>query len=81
MHSSTNAALVAFVRQYTTRQLVSDMNGLGYPITRFAVYHWLSGRWMPRPEHAVAIVSLSKGSLSLRDIYPGRGNEPHGSRR
>ncbi len=44
------------------------LNRRGYPLTRNAIYHWVSGRRQPRLDHAIAMVQLSQGSLTLQDI-------------
>lgn len=42
---------------------------LGYRLTTWTVYHWLSGLREPRPEHARALVELSGGRLTFSDLY------------
>lgn len=61
-----------FVNQLTVRGLLRAMHQRGYPISAYAIYHWLDGSTCPRVEHAIAMVKISQGSISLDDIYSQR---------
>jgi DNA-binding XRE family transcriptional regulator len=38
-------------------------------VTRQAVYNWVAGRSRPLPDHAIEIISLSRGHISWNVIY------------
>lgn len=59
----------AWVSGYTTMRLVAAMTDAGCPVERHIVYHWLAGRYCPRPSAARAMVALSDGALTLDAIY------------
>ena len=44
-------------------------------LTRMAVYGWLWGHSLPRPEHARILVTLSAGALTMDTIYPATHKE------
>ncbi len=58
----------SWVMDYGVRRLVRGLEAHGQPVTEKAVYHWISGRHAPRGGHALAIVRLSRGRLSLEDV-------------
>lgn len=64
-----------WVRRYGAAELAHEL-GLGaHQPTKHraqAVYQWISGRTVPRPDHALRIVSLSRGKVRLEDIYAQR---------
>jgi len=65
-----NENFAAFVKRYTVRKLLAAMRDAGRPVTSAAVYHWCSGRRLPRPEYGLAIEEISRGEITIRDIYP-----------
>jgi hypothetical protein len=68
-----------WVRAYSTRNLSQDLVRQGYSVSQYAIYHWVAGRCDPRPEHARAMVGLSRRRLDLDDIYQRRveATQPH----
>lgn len=64
--------LAVFVREFTARRLLDEMREAGKPATRSAITNWVNGHRTPRPEYAACIVELSRGRLTLSDIYGGR---------
>lgn len=44
----------------------------GEPVTKFAVYNWITGRRSPRADAAAAVVRISDGALQLEDVYGHR---------
>ena len=44
----------------------------GHPVTRKAMYSWLSGDTVPRLQHAAVIIRLSRGRLTVSDIVAHR---------
>lgn len=71
------------MRDFTVARLVGQLGLAGQGITRHAVHAWVSGRAVPRYEKAAAIVALSRGRLSLADVYSHRslinGGAPDGA--
>ena len=41
-------------------------------VTNHAVYDWVAGRHPPKPAHAMALVRMSHGRLTLEEIYQHR---------
>lgn len=41
-------------------------------VSRNAVYEWVAGRAKPRPENAETMAELSRGRLTIADIYRHR---------
>lgn len=62
------ARLHGFVARRGVAQLMRDLRAAGVPVTRQAVYGWLSGRRTPRAPVVAALVSLSRGSLRVADV-------------
>lgn len=44
----------------------------GHPVSRKAMYSWLAGATVPRLQHAVVIIRLSRGRLTVSDIVAHR---------
>lgn len=59
-----------WVDEYGASRIVAELaKDPELAVTREAVTHWLSGVAAPRPSHALALVALSQGRLTLEDIY------------
>ena len=58
-----------WIKKYNVMRLVDDMRRGGHSLTPSAVYYWLRGSAVPRPDKACALVRLSNGALTLEDIY------------
>jgi hypothetical protein len=70
----------SWVRGFTVARLVSALRAGGHTATRAAVHHWVAGRAIPQPRaKALAIVELSRGSVSLEDIYRQRDRASPGA--
>jgi hypothetical protein len=54
----------AWVSQTTVPGVVVALQREGYPVTRTAVYGWLSGQVMPRVPVVLALVRVSRGKLT-----------------
>ena len=70
----------SWVKRYGTGNLARDVGvGLyGAPLTPKAVIQWVAGSRAPRPAHALRIVQLAGGRVSLDDIYRQRARTaPH----
>ena len=52
--------------------VVGRLEAEGLPVTPFAVYHWVAADTAPRPPFAHALVRISGGALTLKDIYGHR---------
>jgi len=61
-----------WVGSYGVTRLTGDLGRLGQPVTTHAVYDWVSGRRVPEPARALALCKLSRGMLSLEQIYAQR---------
>lgn len=61
-----------WVSAYGVRRLTSQLTSAGRPVTEQAVYQWVAGTTVPRPEHAIVIVQASCGQVSLDDVYRHR---------
>jgi len=57
----------SWVRGYTVHRLAGDLR-----LTDKSVYDWVSGRFVPHPSHAIGIVQLAGGAISLEDVYRHR---------
>lgn len=69
-----------WVHYYGVPRLAHDVGaGLyGVSLTPEAVYQWVAGSRTPRPAHALHIVQLARGSVTLEDIYRQRAHAaPH----
>lgn len=64
--------LGSWMTRYGVRRLTKTMIAAGEPVTEMAVYNWLAGRHVPRTSSAIAIVSISRGRVSLEDIFRHR---------
>jgi hypothetical protein len=61
-----------WIRTYTVRRLVRDLEAEGIRLSVVAVYQWIAGRTFPRPRTAAAIVRISGGRVTFEQIYPQR---------
>lgn len=60
-------AFGSWVGTYTVPRLCSDLG-----VTSNAVYSWVAGRHIPDPARASAMVELSRGAISMQQIYQHR---------
>jgi hypothetical protein len=69
-----------WVRRYGPTRLGRDVGGglYGAPLTRMAVYRWVYGSTAPRLDHALRIVTLSQGQVTLADICRQRAHATPG---
>lgn len=58
-----------WVRREGPQRVATELSRVGQPVTHWAVYQWVSGRHRPRAEHAIAMVRVSGGKISMSDIY------------
>ena len=69
-----NAKAVRWIRSYGVARLVRGLERIeGFAITRPAVYQWLSGRSAPQARRAYALARLSRGALTLEDVFASAG--------
>jgi len=61
-----------FVESVGVEHLVHQLGAAGQPVTRYAVYHWLSGQRVPRPERVAELVRMSGGALTFEHVYEHR---------
>lgn len=61
-----------FVARRGVSWIVQELEAAGPRVTPFAVYHWVAGVSAPRPTFARTLVRISRGALSLNDIYGHR---------
>jgi len=61
-----------WVTDLTANQVVLELCDAGAPVTASAVYKWVAGECLPRPEVAMHLVEISRGTLSFADIYGQR---------
>lgn len=61
-----------WVADITPSRVVAELRSAGQPLTEGAVYKWVSGECVPRPEVALHLVEISRGELTLTDIYTHR---------
>lgn len=52
--------------------LSSQLCAIGQPVTPSAVYKWMAGVRAPRAGCALAIVRISRGAVTLDDVYGHR---------
>ena len=62
----------SWVQSYGVPRLASDLSAVGQPVTTFAVHKWVAGSHSPRPDRAAAMERLSRGSITIGDIYSHR---------
>jgi hypothetical protein len=58
-----------WLRAFGVARLQSELARRGAPLTKQSLYHWASGRRRPRIQHAVELLRLSKGALTLEDFH------------
>jgi hypothetical protein len=61
-----------WVERQSVARVARGLEGVGFIVTRGAVYEWLRGASRPRPDHADALVRVSGGAITLRDVYDHR---------
>ena len=54
---------------YGVSRLAATLTERGYPISRGAIYHWLTRTARPRPRAAQIIASLSDGQIPMAEFY------------
>lgn len=69
---SWNTQFGNWLTGYGLSKLATQMELRGTPVTRQAVIQWRDGDTSPRPKHALAIVELAAGQLTLDDVYKHR---------
>jgi len=57
----------SWLRDYGVPRLCTDLS-----ITKNSVYDWVRGSTSPDPRNAIRITQLSKGRVSLEDVYRHR---------
>jgi hypothetical protein len=62
----------AFLRGPMIARLERSLAAAGHPVTRKAMYSWLSGETLPRLQHAAVIIRVSRGRLTVFDIVQHR---------
>ena len=67
-----NTPLGRWVCDFGVRRLTDEMRAAGEPVTPGAVYKWVAGDHAPRARHATIITRVSRGRLSMDDIYRRR---------
>jgi len=67
--SRWDTKLGKWVAKYTVPKLIEEYRSRGFSVTASAVYLWIRGTTVPRPDKATVIVELSGGELSLADVY------------
>jgi hypothetical protein len=68
------------VQKYGVRRLTADLQDSGHPVTIKAVYDWVSGRCIPRPDTALAMTRLAGGRFQIGEIYAHREQLLRGTR-
>lgn len=63
----------AWVHDYTVLDLLADLRDRKNEVTYSAVYYWLRGETVPRPQIALCLVEIADGALSLDDVYAHAG--------
>lgn len=66
-----------WVTDITPGRLAAQLRAAGTPVSESAVYKWVAGAHVPRPDVALRIVEISGGIVTLGDVYacrfPGGG--------
>jgi len=63
----------SWVHSYTVPRLLRSLEAAeGFRLTRATVYHWVTGRSAPQPLRACALVRLSRGAVTLDDVFRHR---------
>jgi len=58
-----------WVTDVTPSRVAQELRSAGTPVTAGAVYKWVAGASVPRPEVALQLVELSGGRLTFAEIY------------
>jgi hypothetical protein len=61
-----------FVGEFGVARLTAAFAARGDPISGRLAYAWLAGAVMPRPERALALVALSRGRLTMAEVFGQR---------
>ena len=61
-----------WVQTVGVSQLTHQLCSAGQPVTQKAVYNWLAGERVPRPDRATAMARISEGDITLEDVYQHR---------
>jgi hypothetical protein len=61
--------LSRWIERRGASNVARGLSSIGVAVTPRAVYSWMYGQARPRPTHAGALVRLSRGELSLEQIY------------
>lgn len=69
-----------WVADVTPSAICSRLAAERMPVTQGAVYKWVAGERLPRPEVALKLVEISGEAITLADVYVqraevGRGRE------
>lgn len=67
-----------FVSDFGVARLVIALGREGQPVTDRAVYAWIAGDVVPRPQKAAVMVRISRGRLAFEDVYRHREELRHG---
>lgn len=66
-----NHPIARFARSYGISNLSRELRAAGHSVSPSAIYKWIAGRHPPEPKHAVEVVRISGGQVSMDDIYRG----------
>ena len=61
-----------FVDAFGAARLVAAFAARGDPICSRTPYSWISGATVPRADHALTLVELARGAITLDAIYRHR---------
>jgi len=53
-------------------KITAQLRSAGQPVTSQAVYGWVAGLRMPRPDTVEILARMSQGAIRLQDIYAHR---------
>src|SRR5262245_16172151 len=62
----------AWVSSVTVAGVLRGLHTRGHPLTKQAVYQWVSGATLPRLPIATALVDLSRGRITVADMLEHR---------
>lgn len=62
----------AWVADLSPTRVATELRAHGAPVTESAVYKWVAGERLPRPDVALHLVEISNGQISLADVYAHR---------
>lgn len=61
-----------WVTDVTPGGLARQLRAAGAPVSESAVYKWVAGSHVPRPDVALRIVEISGGEITLGELYGTR---------